>query len=64
MFSQADNLPDIPPQTVTEEKFIDEQGNMVVKKVRPLKQQHHQKHQNKNPVHVLDMLITLIHITH
>ncbi|XP_055362813.1 ankyrin-2b isoform X6 [Betta splendens] len=30
---QADNLPDIPPQTVTEEKFIDEQGNMVVKKI-------------------------------
>uniref|UniRef100_A0A7N6B492 Ankyrin 2 n=1 Tax=Anabas testudineus TaxID=64144 RepID=A0A7N6B492_ANATE len=33
VFLQADNLPDIPPQTVTEEKFIDEQGNMVVKKI-------------------------------
>ncbi|XP_026208466.1 ankyrin-2b isoform X3 [Anabas testudineus] len=32
-YTQADNLPDIPPQTVTEEKFIDEQGNMVVKKI-------------------------------
>ncbi|XP_058480386.1 ankyrin-2b isoform X26 [Solea solea] len=30
---QADNLPDIPPQTVTEEKYIDDQGNMVVKKI-------------------------------
>uniref|UniRef100_A0A4W6E9F5 Ankyrin 2 n=1 Tax=Lates calcarifer TaxID=8187 RepID=A0A4W6E9F5_LATCA len=30
---QADNLPDIPPQTVTEEKYIDEHGNMVVKKI-------------------------------
>ncbi|KAF3697517.1 Ankyrin-2 [Channa argus] len=30
---QADNLPDIPSQTVTEEKFIDEHGNMVVKKI-------------------------------
>ncbi|XP_008286053.1 uncharacterized protein LOC103361685 isoform X1 [Stegastes partitus] len=29
---QADNLPDIPPQTVTEEKYTDEHGNMVVKK--------------------------------
>uniref|UniRef100_A0A4W6E6E5 Ankyrin 2 n=1 Tax=Lates calcarifer TaxID=8187 RepID=A0A4W6E6E5_LATCA len=31
--SLADNLPDIPPQTVTEEKYIDEHGNMVVKKI-------------------------------
>ncbi|XP_069576813.1 ankyrin-2-like isoform X2 [Brachyistius frenatus] len=30
---QADNLPDIPPQTVTEEKYTDEHGNMVVKKI-------------------------------
>lgn len=34
MFLQADNLPDIPSQTVTEEKYMDEHGNMVVKKVR------------------------------
>uniref|UniRef100_A0A4W6E7T2 Ankyrin 2 n=1 Tax=Lates calcarifer TaxID=8187 RepID=A0A4W6E7T2_LATCA len=33
VFLQADNLPDIPPQTVTEEKYIDEHGNMVVKKI-------------------------------
>ncbi len=26
-------MPDIPPQTVTEEKYTDEYGNMVVKKV-------------------------------
>ncbi|XP_076737515.1 uncharacterized protein LOC101467899 isoform X7 [Maylandia zebra] len=32
-FKQADNLPDIPLQTLTEEKYIDEDGNMVVKKV-------------------------------
>ncbi|KAG7498073.1 ankyrin-2 isoform X13 [Solea senegalensis] len=32
-FKQADNLPDIPPHTVTEEKYIDDQGNMVVKKI-------------------------------
>ncbi|KAK2852029.1 hypothetical protein Q5P01_008305 [Channa striata] len=32
-YKQADNLPDIPEQTVTEEKFIDEHGNMVVKKI-------------------------------
>uniref|UniRef100_A0A3Q2W5A5 ZU5 domain-containing protein n=1 Tax=Haplochromis burtoni TaxID=8153 RepID=A0A3Q2W5A5_HAPBU len=31
--SPADNLPDIPLQTLTEEKYIDEDGNMVVKKV-------------------------------
>ncbi|XP_015258825.1 PREDICTED: ankyrin-2-like isoform X16 [Cyprinodon variegatus] len=30
---QADILPDVPPQTVTEEKFTDEDGNMVVKKI-------------------------------
>uniref|UniRef100_A0A8D3E0G4 Ankyrin 2 n=1 Tax=Scophthalmus maximus TaxID=52904 RepID=A0A8D3E0G4_SCOMX len=33
MFLQADNLPDIPSQTVTEEKYMDEHGNMVVKKI-------------------------------
>ncbi|XP_035849609.1 ankyrin-2b isoform X9 [Sander lucioperca] len=32
-FKQADDLPDIPPQTVTEEKYTDEHGNMVVKKI-------------------------------
>ncbi|XP_034532802.1 ankyrin-2b [Notolabrus celidotus] len=32
-YKQADNLPDIPPQTVTEEKYMDEHGNMVVKKI-------------------------------
>ncbi|XP_045577480.1 ankyrin-2b isoform X14 [Salmo salar] len=32
-FKQADDLPDIPPQTVTEEQYMDEQGNMVVKKI-------------------------------
>ncbi|XP_068164006.1 ankyrin-2b isoform X3 [Antennarius striatus] len=32
-FKQADNLPDIPSQTVTEEKYTDEHGNMVVKKI-------------------------------
>ncbi|XP_029942721.1 ankyrin-2b isoform X2 [Salarias fasciatus] len=30
---QADTLPDIPAQTVTEEKYTDEHGNMVVKKI-------------------------------
>ncbi|XP_030579043.1 ankyrin-2-like [Archocentrus centrarchus] len=30
---QADNLPDIPLQTLTEEKYTDEDGNMVVKKI-------------------------------
>ncbi|KAG7221515.1 hypothetical protein INR49_017171 [Caranx melampygus] len=30
---QGDNLPDIPAQTVTEEKYTDEHGNMVVKKI-------------------------------
>uniref|UniRef100_A0A3Q3R7P7 Ankyrin 2 n=1 Tax=Monopterus albus TaxID=43700 RepID=A0A3Q3R7P7_MONAL len=33
VFLQADTLPDIPSQTVTEEKYIDEHGNMVVKKI-------------------------------
>uniref|UniRef100_A0A8D0D031 Ankyrin 2 n=1 Tax=Sander lucioperca TaxID=283035 RepID=A0A8D0D031_SANLU len=33
LISQADDLPDIPPQTVTEEKYTDEHGNMVVKKI-------------------------------
>ncbi|KAM9717852.1 ankyrin-2b isoform 6-T6 [Menidia menidia] len=32
-YKQADNLPDIPPQTVTEEKYTDEHGNLVVKKI-------------------------------
>ncbi|XP_041635180.1 ankyrin-2b isoform X20 [Cheilinus undulatus] len=32
-YKQADNLPDIPPQTVTEEKYTDEHGNMVIKKI-------------------------------
>ncbi|XP_041738316.2 ankyrin-2 [Coregonus clupeaformis] len=32
-FKQADALPDIPPQTVTEEQYMDEHGNMVVKKI-------------------------------
>ncbi|XP_069374498.1 ankyrin-2b isoform X10 [Paralichthys olivaceus] len=32
-FKQADDLPDIPAQTVTEEKYTDEHGNMVVKKI-------------------------------
>ncbi|XP_058637277.1 ankyrin-2b isoform X32 [Onychostoma macrolepis] len=30
---QGDEMPDIPPQTVTEEKYTDEYGNMVVKKI-------------------------------
>uniref|UniRef100_A0AAV2KRE4 Ankyrin-2 n=1 Tax=Knipowitschia caucasica TaxID=637954 RepID=A0AAV2KRE4_KNICA len=30
---QADTLPDIPQQTVTEEKYTDEHGNLVVKKI-------------------------------
>lgn len=29
-------MPDIPSQTVTEEKYTDEHGNMVVKKVAGL----------------------------
>lgn len=31
---QADNLPELPPQSVTEEVFTDQHGHMVVKKVR------------------------------
>ncbi|XP_049564915.1 ankyrin-2 isoform X41 [Orcinus orca] len=30
---QGDDMPDIPPETVTEEEYIDEQGHTVVKKV-------------------------------
>ncbi|XP_064199731.1 ankyrin-2b isoform X27 [Anguilla rostrata] len=30
---QADEMPEIPPQTVTEEQYTDEHGNMVVKKI-------------------------------
>ncbi|KAJ8390292.1 hypothetical protein AAFF_G00108610 [Aldrovandia affinis] len=30
---QGDEMPDIPPQTVTEEQYTDEHGNMVVKKI-------------------------------
>lgn len=30
---QADDLPEVPPQSVTEEAFTDRHGNMVVKKV-------------------------------
>uniref|UniRef100_A0A8C4HRC6 Ankyrin-2 n=1 Tax=Dicentrarchus labrax TaxID=13489 RepID=A0A8C4HRC6_DICLA len=33
VMQKADNLPDIPSQTVTEEKYTDEHGNMVVKKI-------------------------------
>ncbi|KAM8900535.1 LOW QUALITY PROTEIN: ankyrin-2b [Spinachia spinachia] len=32
-FKQADTLPDIQPHTVTEEKYKDEHGNTVVKKI-------------------------------
>ncbi|XP_072232769.1 ankyrin-2-like isoform X2 [Leuresthes tenuis] len=32
-YKQADNLPDIPSQTVSEEKYTDEHGNLVVKKI-------------------------------
>ncbi|XP_030286475.1 ankyrin-2b isoform X26 [Sparus aurata] len=32
-YRQADDLPDIPSQTVTEEKYTDEHGNIVVKKI-------------------------------
>uniref|UniRef100_A0A9J8ABV8 Ankyrin 2 n=1 Tax=Cyprinus carpio carpio TaxID=630221 RepID=A0A9J8ABV8_CYPCA len=31
--SEGDEMPEIPPQTVTEEKYTDEYGNMVVKKI-------------------------------
>uniref|UniRef100_UPI003AAB69FD uncharacterized protein ank2a n=1 Tax=Centroberyx gerrardi TaxID=166262 RepID=UPI003AAB69FD len=30
---QADEMPDLPPQSVTEEKYTDENGHMVVKRV-------------------------------
>uniref|UniRef100_A0A8C2CXF5 Ankyrin 2 n=1 Tax=Cyprinus carpio TaxID=7962 RepID=A0A8C2CXF5_CYPCA len=30
---RGDEMPEIPPQTVTEEKYTDEYGNMVVKKI-------------------------------
>ncbi|XP_054942168.1 ankyrin-2 isoform X27 [Physeter macrocephalus] len=30
---QGDDMPDIPPETVTEEEYIDEQGHTVVKKI-------------------------------
>ncbi|XP_039529006.1 ankyrin-2b isoform X4 [Pimephales promelas] len=30
---QGDEMPEIPPQTVTEEQYTDEYGNMVVKKI-------------------------------
>nr|XP_035970852.1 ankyrin-2 isoform X48 [Halichoerus grypus] len=32
-FHKGDDMPDIPPETVTEEEYIDEQGHTVVKKV-------------------------------
>ncbi|KAG8454047.1 hypothetical protein GDO86_000617 [Hymenochirus boettgeri] len=32
-FEKADNMPDIPPETVTEEQYTDEHGHIVVKKV-------------------------------
>uniref|UniRef100_A0A8K9WUY0 Ankyrin 2 n=1 Tax=Oncorhynchus mykiss TaxID=8022 RepID=A0A8K9WUY0_ONCMY len=33
VYYRADDLPDIPPQTVTEEQYMDEHGNLVVKKI-------------------------------
>lgn len=30
---QGDDMPDIPPESVTEEEYVDEQGHRVVKKV-------------------------------
>lgn len=30
---QGDDMPDIPPETVTEEEYVDENGHTVVKKV-------------------------------
>lgn len=30
---QGDDVPDMPPETVTEEKYVDEHGHTVVKKV-------------------------------
>uniref|UniRef100_A0A672MU29 Ankyrin 2 n=1 Tax=Sinocyclocheilus grahami TaxID=75366 RepID=A0A672MU29_SINGR len=35
-FLSGDEMPEIPPQAVTEEKYTDEYGNMVVKKVNAL----------------------------
>ncbi|XP_027399585.1 ankyrin-2 isoform X21 [Bos indicus x Bos taurus] len=32
-FQKGDDMPDIPPETVTEEEYIDEHGHTVVKKV-------------------------------
>ncbi|XP_039530654.1 ankyrin-2 isoform X3 [Pimephales promelas] len=32
-YEEGDNVPDIPPQSVTEEQYTDAQGNLVVKKV-------------------------------
>ncbi|XP_008057734.1 ankyrin-2 isoform X2 [Carlito syrichta] len=32
-FEKGDDMPDIPPETVTEEKYIDEHGHTVVKKI-------------------------------
>ncbi|XP_054942169.1 ankyrin-2 isoform X28 [Physeter macrocephalus] len=32
-FQKGDDMPDIPPETVTEEEYIDEQGHTVVKKI-------------------------------
>ncbi|KAG5845584.1 hypothetical protein ANANG_G00140830 [Anguilla anguilla] len=32
-WKHADEMPEIPPQTVTEEQYTDEHGNMVVKKI-------------------------------
>ncbi|XP_037391179.1 ankyrin-2b isoform X14 [Pygocentrus nattereri] len=32
-FKQGDDIPEIPPQTVTEEQYTDEYGNIVVKKI-------------------------------
>ncbi|XP_058439744.1 ankyrin-2 isoform X11 [Marmota monax] len=32
-FDKGDDMPDIPPETVTEEEYIDEHGHTVVKKV-------------------------------
>ncbi|XP_012583261.1 PREDICTED: ankyrin-2 isoform X21 [Condylura cristata] len=32
-FVKGDDMPDIPPETVTEEEYVDEQGHTVIKKV-------------------------------
>lgn len=34
LWLQADSLPELPPQSVTEEAYTDQHGNLVVKKVR------------------------------